>query len=77
MRCEKHKKDHVGGCQWCGKRVSEFCVAKQEGKKLYCEKCASMLGDIQKPILPKVGREPLPAQGRRYAMKNGYLVMED
>jgi hypothetical protein len=77
MKCEKHKKDHVGGCQWCGKRVCEFCVAKQVGKKLYCEKCASMLGGIQKPHLPKVGREPMPPQGRRFVMKDGFLVMEE
>jgi hypothetical protein len=35
-----------------------------------------MLGGIQKPHLPKVGREPMPPQGRRYVMKDGFLVME-
>ncbi|MBW2978621.1 hypothetical protein KY304_00750, partial [Candidatus Woesearchaeota archaeon] len=53
MRCTKHKKEVIGHCTWCGKPVCPLCVAKKEGKKLYCEKCAIQLSGIKKIKLPK------------------------
>jgi hypothetical protein len=77
IKCDKHKKDHVGGCMWCGKRVCEFCIAKREGSKLYCEKCAINLGGIRRERLPQMSAEPSPpAGGKRFVLKNGYLEME-
>jgi hypothetical protein len=52
-KCLKHSKELVGGCMWCGKRLCEFCVARKEGLKLYCEICAQQLGPPRRTI-PKV-----------------------
>jgi hypothetical protein len=76
MKCDKHRKDHVGGCMWCGKRLCEFCVAKREGVKLYCDKCIDLLCGVRRDPLPNVGRQPLPSAGRRFVIKNGYLEMD-
>ncbi len=77
MKCDKHKKDHVGGCMWCGKRVCEYCIAKREGNKLYCEKCAINLGGVRREHLPQISTQPkVPAAGRRFVLKNGYLEMD-
>jgi len=77
MRCDKHRKDHVGGCMWCGRRLCEFCIARKEGSKLYCDKCAVQLGGIRREHLPTIDA-PLhpPAAGKRFVLKNGYLEME-
>ncbi|MBI4145350.1 hypothetical protein HY493_04055 [Candidatus Woesearchaeota archaeon] len=58
-KCHKHNKEHVGGCMWCGKRLCEFCVARKEGLKLYCEICAQQLGPPRRTI-PKAEPKPLP-----------------
>ncbi len=78
MRCDKHKKDQIGGCMWCGRRLCQFCIAKKDGGKLYCEKCAVSLGGVRREHLPTlVSAEPTaPAVGRRYVLKNGYLEFE-
>lgn len=76
MKCDKHRKDHVGGCMWCGKRLCEFCVAKREGVKLYCDKCIGLLGNVRRDPLPNVGRQPLPSAGKRFVIKDGYLEMD-
>lgn len=77
IKCDKHKKDHVGGCMWCGRRLCEFCIAKRDGGKFYCEKCAVQLGGIRRERLPQIEeRSNPPATGRRFVLKNGYLEME-
>lgn len=72
MKCDKHKKDQIVGCMWCGRRLCEFCVAKHDGKKYYCEKCLTLLGGVRREHLPSV--HP-PAIGRRLVMKDGYLEL--
>lgn len=77
MRCDKHKKDQNCGCMWCGKRLCEFCIAKRDGGKFYCEKCAVQLGGVRREHLPVFEpREPVPATGKRFVLKNGYLEMD-
>jgi hypothetical protein len=77
MKCDKHRKDHVGGCMWCGKRLCQFCIAKREGSKLYCDKCAINLGGVRREHLPRVNtQERAPATGRRFVLKNGYLEID-
>ena len=56
-KCPKHSKDIVGGCMWCSKRLCEFCIARKEGLKLYCEICAQQLGPPRRTI-PKVEQKP-------------------
>jgi hypothetical protein len=77
IRCDKHRKEHIGGCMWCGKRLCELCIARREGSKLYCDKCAVQLGGIRREHLPPISTEPSPpATGRRFVLKNGYLEMQ-
>lgn len=75
-KCDKHKKDYVGGCMWCGTRLCELCIAKQEGVKLYCEKCYVKLGSVRRERLPQFGVPRPPSNGRRYVLKNGYLELQ-
>ena len=58
-KCIKHGKELIGGCMWCGKHLCEFCIARKEGLKLYCENCAQSLGPPRRTI-PKVEPKPLP-----------------
>lgn len=76
IKCDKHRKDHLAGCMWCGKRLCELCVAKRDGGKFYCDKCVVLLGSVRRERLPHVGRQPLPSGGKRYVMKNGYLELD-
>ncbi|MBW2968893.1 hypothetical protein KY314_02125 [Candidatus Woesearchaeota archaeon] len=85
MRCTKHKKEVIGHCTWCGKPVCPLCVAKKEGKKLYCEKCAIQLSGIKKIKLPKAQTLPKQAKAEKQmeATKkklilddDGYLMIE-
>ena len=77
MRCDKHRKDQIGGCMWCGRRLCPFCIAKKEGSKLYCVKCAVNLGGIHREHLPPVDLHPRPpATGKRFVLKNGYLELD-
>ncbi|MBI4151296.1 hypothetical protein HY492_04165 [Candidatus Woesearchaeota archaeon] len=57
-KCIKHTKELVGGCMWCGKRLCEFCIARKEGLKVYCEKCAQQLGPPRRSI-PVVETKPV------------------
>ncbi len=75
MKCDKHKKDQVVGCMWCGRRLCEFCIARSDGKKYYCEKCVSLLGGVRREHLPPI-KQPLPPAGRRLAIKDGYLELD-
>ena len=54
MRCLIHKKELIGNCTWCGKQLCLLCIAKKEGKKFYCEKCATQLAGIQRIKLPRI-----------------------
>lgn len=74
-RCDKHRKDQVSGCMWCGKRLCELCIAKREGSKVYCEKCCVSLGGVRRERLPELGVPRPPAGGRRFVLKNGYLEL--
>lgn len=77
IRCDKHRKDFIGGCMWCGRRLCELCIVKRDRSKLYCDKCVGMLSGIRRDHLPRVGSQPLPASGRRFLVRDGYLVKED
>jgi len=62
---------------WCGRRLCELCIAKKDGGKLYCEKCAVQLGGVRREHLPTFEpREPSPATGKRFVLKNGYLEID-
>ncbi|MEM3154718.1 MAG: hypothetical protein QW165_04100 [Candidatus Woesearchaeota archaeon] len=62
---------------WCGRRLCEFCIAKREGIKLYCDKCSVQLGGIRRERLPRLDVQPRPpATGRRFVLRNGYLEQE-
>ena len=45
-KCFQHNKNAAGNCNWCGKAICENCVAKYDGKKIYCSKCAAELSPI-------------------------------
>jgi len=75
MKCEKHRKEQIGGCMWCGKRLCELCVAKREGSKFYCEKCLVSLGAVRRENLPQFGVPRPPSSGRRFVLKNGFLEL--
>lgn len=52
MRCTQHRKDFQGACNWCGSKLCELCIAKQEGRKVYCETCAVRLVPFVREKLP-------------------------
>ncbi|MEM4263574.1 MAG: hypothetical protein QW666_01605 [Candidatus Woesearchaeota archaeon] len=88
MRCLKHHRAIVGPCQWCGKQLCQNCVAKKEGSKLYCEKCAIQLSGIKRakvppvkpqsvPEIPTLTKESQQPEKTRYTIdKDGYLILE-
>jgi hypothetical protein len=86
MRCTKHKKEIMGNCTWCGRHVCALCIAKKEGKRLYCEKCAIQLAGFKRVKIPKVEKKPLQettlqkqieSSKRRIVLDDdGYLVIE-
>ena len=78
MRCDRHKKEYLGGCMWCGKRLCELCVSKRDGSKIYCEKCVISLGGVARESLPLAERsdEVIPSGGRRFVFKKGYLELQ-
>ena len=53
MRCTQHRKDFTGACNWCGSKLCELCIAKQEGRKFYCETCAVRLVPFVREKLPQ------------------------
>jgi hypothetical protein len=87
MRCTTHRKDFQGDCMWCGKKLCAYCIAKQEGRKLYCEHCAVMLVPYKREPLPATKTAPkpvaqvqqaaeLPAVKRRFVLsKDGYFQL--
>ena len=89
MRCTEHRREFQGPCNWCGKKLCEMCVAKQEGRKFYCEHCAVSLVPYEReklPVRPPLAR-PLvttPSQApqattvvkRRFVLgKDGYFEL--
>jgi len=87
MRCQTHRKEHQGPCNWCGAKLCELCIAKQEGRKFYCEKCAINLLPFKREKLPvakpvaKVAAIPVqpasePTVKRRFVLSNdGYFEL--
>lgn len=75
-KCDRHRKEQVGGCMWCGKRLCELCIVKREGVKIYCEKCVVSLGGVRRERLPQMGIPRPPSDGRRFVMKNGFLEID-
>lgn len=69
MRCLTHRKDTMGDCIWCGRHLCEQCVARREGRKFYCERCAVQLPPqrdkmpVPKPAAPSRERLDLPTFG--------------
>jgi len=59
MRCAAHRRDFVGDCNWCGNKLCEVCVAKAEGKKLYCSKCVPLLGGLRRTTIPALPQKPV------------------
>ena len=54
MRCNKHRKQLLAQCMWCGKALCRYCIAKQDGRKTYCAPCASKLSTLGPAKIPKV-----------------------
>jgi hypothetical protein len=72
---------------WCGKKLCEHCIAKQEGKKYYCENCAVRLVQYKREPLPKpapreaitaqITAQTQPAVKRRFVLgKDGYFELK-
>ena len=78
IKCDKHRKEHAGACMWCGKKLCNDCVAKQEGSKLYCTKCTAFLGTMQRSQIPRLSEEPRPVlkKGQKLVLEDGYLVID-
>jgi hypothetical protein len=62
MRCLTHRKDTEGDCIWCGRHLCENCIARREGKKFYCERCAVQL-PADRPRVPAAKPAAAPAAG--------------
>jgi len=89
MRCNTHRKEFEGTCNWCGKKLCPLCIAKQEGRKYYCEACAIALVPfkreklpavelVKKPAMPAVPAQemPEPEVKRRFVLgKDGYFEL--
>ncbi len=90
MRCTNHRREFEGACNWCGKKLCEMCIAKQEGKKVYCEACAVTLVPYKREKLPpvEITRKPIvaapqapqttePPVKRRFVLgKDGYFEIK-
>ncbi len=89
MRCTTHRKEQEGACNWCGKKLCPMCIAKQEGRKYYCEACAVALVPFKREKLPPVEivkkeiiattgqqQEEEPQVKRRFVLgKDGYFEL--
>lgn len=82
MRCPTHRRDQLGPCNWCGAKLCELCIAKQEGRKLYCEKCAINLLPFKRERLPAVmpkpvAAPPLPVSPAEQPVKRRFVLGKD
>lgn len=58
MKCQKHQKQSVGTCQWCGKLLCKECIGKTNAKKMYCKECSVQIGEhIQRRQLEQIKKE--------------------
>ena len=74
-RCYAHRKDLIGDCIWCGKKLCVLCIARKEGRKLYCELCSASLGPPRRSI-PKVVTKESPvavAPKKPYRDTDGFI----
>ena len=87
MRCTTHKREFDGTCNWCGKKLCELCIAKQEGRKFYCEHCAVSLVPFKREKLPaptplarpieQAQEIETPEVKRRFVLgKDGYIELK-
>ncbi|MBI4450468.1 hypothetical protein HY642_00705 [Candidatus Woesearchaeota archaeon] len=73
-RCVQHKRDFEGDCMWCGKKLCQFCIARTEGKKLYCGACATGLSRFPRQSVPKAGNRAVAEEKKqRLIVKDGYV----
>jgi len=86
MRCTQHRKEFQGACNWCGSKLCELCVAKQEGKKVYCETCAVRLVPFVREKLPAPRQmtrpmtattAPAPQAAESGAVKRRFVLGKD
>jgi hypothetical protein len=65
---------------WCGKKLCELCIARQEGRKFYCENCAVHLSPYKREKLPVPAPRqiaPLPVQPEAPAVKRRFVLGKD
>lgn len=85
MGCWEHNRDFVGKCTWCGKPLCVICIAKEDGKKIYCRKCLGSLSEIKpfekpKPLVKEIKEDTLPKKTIRkispeaYELDKGYIL---
>ena len=79
MRCTQHKKEFLGDCMWCGKKLCELCIVKQEGKKYYCENCTVSLVPYKRESLPvpKPKLEPVAQSQPEATVKKRFVLSKD
>ena len=75
MKCEKHRKDFLSNCFWCGKKVCDLCILKSDRKKVYCEQCAPRVHNLGHSQLP-IENRALPSKGRRFILENNHLILK-
>ncbi len=51
MKCQKHNKEVIGNCTWCGRQMCPKCIKITDGGKKYCETCAA--SDVGKMVREK------------------------
>jgi len=84
MKCSKHKKDLVKNCNWCGEKICKLCIQRKDSIKVYCYKCAPVIGGLRRAKIPAVSPISVPEQkteepvGKRQFVLNeeGYLVIK-
>jgi hypothetical protein len=76
--------EFLGDCIWCGKKLCEYCIARQEGRKYYCENCAIRLVPFKRERLPQPAKQqktteqiPVPEAKPRFMLDNeGYFELQ-
>jgi len=58
MKCQRHNKETIGVCTWCGRELCRLCISKTDGSKKYCSHCVNEIGDlIKKRQIDKIKEE--------------------